>query len=318
MMRIRMITPAPAHSRQGNRVSALRWARFLRQLGHRVKLAQQYRDEECDLLLALHARRSHRSIARYRELHPEGPLIVALTGTDVYRDIHENMEARVSLRLADRMIVLQPMALNELAPWHQRKTRVIRQSVPAPRSPPPRIKRWFAVTVVGHLRPVKDPFVTAEAARLLPPASRIRVHHLGQALEAPMEKRARREMAENPRYHWLGERPRWQARRRMARSHLLVLSSKMEGGANVISEAIVAGTPVLASRISGSVGLLGEDYPGYFPVGDARALAALLTRAEREPAFLAALGEHVRALAPLFAPERERDALAALLAEVTG
>ncbi|MCH8074849.1 MAG: TIGR04348 family glycosyltransferase [SAR324 cluster bacterium] len=317
-MHIRMITPAPAHSRKGNRISALRWARLLRQLGHRVSLSQQYAGESCGLLVALHAKRSHPAIAAYRQAFPDAPLIVVLTGTDVYRDIQHDDGARASLAMAGRLIVLQPLAIGELPARHRAKARVIPQSAPAPRSRPEPSRRAFEVSVVGHLRPVKDPFLAAEASRRLPPESRIRVIHLGAALEPGMEERARREMAENPRYRWLGEKPRWYTRRRMAASRVMVLSSIMEGGANVVSEAIVAGVPVLASSIPGSIGMLGGDYPGYFPVGDAEALASLLLRCEGDAGFLADLTRRVTRLAPQYTPERERQAWAELLAELIG
>ncbi len=95
----------------------------------------------------------------------------------------------------------------------------------------------------------------------------------------------------------------------------MVLSSLMEGGANVVSEAVISGLPVLASRIDGTVGLLGEDYPGYFPVSDTAALGRLLRRVEAEPEFLAALASHCAARAPLFQSERERASVGALMAE---
>ena len=119
--------------------------------------------------------------------------------------------------------------------------------------------------MLGHLRPVKDPFRTALAARLLPTTSRLRVLHVGKALSADMAERAHTEMAENPRYRWLGELPRWQALRVLARSHVLVLSSLTEGGANVISEALALGVPIVASRIAGSIGLLGDRLSGILP-----------------------------------------------------
>src|SRR5262249_6268440 len=65
--------------------------------------------------------------------------------------------------------------------------------------------------------------------------------------------------------------------------------------------------PVLASRISGSVGLLGAKYPGYFPVGDTRALAGLLRQAEGEAAVYARLGAGGARLAPPFTPGRGRE-----------
>jgi len=132
-MRICLVTPAPPRSRKGNRVTALRWARLLRSLGHRVVVAEQYHQQRCDLLIALHAGRSAASIVHYRETHPSAPLILALTGTDVYDAIHIRPEAQRSLELADRLVVLQPLASAEL-PIHLRpRARVIYQSVPRPR-----------------------------------------------------------------------------------------------------------------------------------------------------------------------------------------
>jgi putative glycosyltransferase (TIGR04348 family) len=315
-MKIRLITPAPAHSRKGNRVTALRWAQLLKQLGHQVRIEEQYEGGSCDLLVALHARRSFDSAARFQREHPQLPLIVALTGTDLYQDIHTDCQAQQALALATRLIVLQPMGLLELPEHLRHKARVIYQSVERPRTIPPKARRTFDVCVLGHLRPVKDPFRTAEASRLLPPGSRVRVLHVGGALSEEMAEQARREMAGNSRYRWLGELPRWRARQVLARSHLLSLTSEMEGGANVISEALAASVPILASRISGSIGLLGADYPGYFSVGDTEELAGLIERAERAPLFYEELRAWCARLAALVEPERERQSWEALLREL--
>ena len=102
----------------------------------------------------------------------------------------------------------------------------------------------------------------------------------------------------------------------LSRSRLLVLSSEIEGGANALSEALAASVPVLASRISSCMGILGADYPGYFPLGDTAALAALLDRAETDPAFLKTLRSWCRRLQPLIAPARERQSWKRLLGEL--
>ena len=94
----------------------------------------------------------------------------------------------------------------------------------------------------------------------------------------------------------------------------MVISSLSEGGANVISEAVVAGVPVLASRIDGNVGLLGADYPGYFPVGNTEALTRLMRKLEHEPQFVASLRKALAGRAPLFRPAREMAAWRRLLA----
>lgn len=297
-------------------MTARRWVRILRQLGHRVTLAQVYNDEPCDVMLALHARRSYAAIRRFRELNPTGPLLVALTGTDLYGDIRTDLQAQHSLELATRLIVLQPRGLDELPAPMRAKTRVIYQSVTGPKRPVPKPKTTFDVCVLGHMRAVKDPFRAARASRLLPASSRLRVLHVGKALSDDMAAMAQEEMTTNPRYRWLGERPRWQARRVLARSHLMVLSSIMEGGANVISEALAVPVPILASRISGSIGLLGDDYPGFFPVRDTEGLTRLLEKAETDPGFYDELLTHCRRLAPLVSPARERQAWKQLLEEL--
>ena len=88
-------------------------------------------------------------------------------------------------------------------------------------------------------------------------------------------------MPDCPRYRWLGALSQAAARRAIARARALVHMSRMEGGANVVIEAVRSGVPVLASRIDGNVGLLGADYDGYFPVGDAAALARADAAASR-------------------------------------
>lgn len=310
-----IVTPARRGSRGGNRVTALRWARALRELGHRVVIEGTYGGGACDVLIALHAKKSHASIVRYRRERPDGPLVVALTGTDLYHDLTASPEAYESLALASRLVTLQPRGLDALPPPLRARTRVIPQSARGlPRDPAP--MDAFVVCVLGHLRPVKDPFRTALAARLLPTSSRVQVVHVGAALDAAMAAQARAEEAANPRYRWLGERSRRDALGVLAASHLMALTSELEGGANVVSEALACGTPVVASCIDGTLGLLDEGYPGYFPVGDDAALAELLTRCETDPAFYGRLGDWCRARAGLVAPDAERARWGALLDEL--
>jgi putative glycosyltransferase (TIGR04348 family) len=314
--KILLVTPAPPGSLRGNRITAVRWARILRGLDRRVVVREEYHGERCDLLVALHALRSYPSIERYRGERPDAPLVLALTGTDLYGFIHTHVEARRSLQMATRVIVLQPLGMAELPAAVQAKTRVIYQSVPLRRMRAERGCRHFDVCVLGHLRPVKDPFRTALAAQFLPASSRVRVRHLGAALSEAMAERARREEASNPRYRWLGELPRWRAMQVLGRCRLLALTSEMEGGANAISEAAALSVPVVASRIAGSVGLLGEDYPGYFAVGDTAVLARLLERAETDARFYRTLQRGCARLRRLIDPVHERQSWAKLLKEL--
>ena len=312
-MKIRLVAPVRRGSLLGNGVTARRWGRLLKELGHEVHQGAEYQNGAADVLIALHARKSHKSAQRFKRLHPNGYLVVALTGTDLYQDLTRSRSAQDSLRLADRIVVLQPLALRALNPQQRRKACVIYQSA-TPASDAARARSiHFEICVVGHLRPVKDPFRTALAVRALPAISRVRVTHLGRALSAGMERRAKAEARRNPRYRWLGERPQKVALGRLSRSDLLVLTSRSEGGANVISEAVAAGVPVVSSRIPGTEGLLGASYPGYFPLGDSKALAELLWKVERDGAFRRQLVAYVRRLRPLFRPAFERRAWANLL-----
>jgi putative glycosyltransferase (TIGR04348 family) len=310
-VKIRLITPVPRGSLQGNGVTARRWARLLRELGHQARVEAEYESGAADVLVALHALKSHASAKRFRALHSDGFLVVALTGTDLYTK--GSSAARDSLHLADRLVVLQPLALRALPPQYRSKASVVYQSATPPSVAQRPQSTHFEVCVVGHLRPVKDPFRTAMAVRALPEVSRIRVTHLGRALTPGMASRAKAEARRNPRYRWLGERPRREVLRRLSRSDLLVLTSRSEGGANVISEAVAAGVPVVSSRIPGAEGLLGGSYPGYFPFGDTKALTELLWKVEQDGAFRRRLLAHGRRLRPLFRPSLERSAWAQLL-----
>ncbi len=310
-----IITPAPRGSRSGNRVTALRWTAILRKLGHVVRVRQRWDGEPAQLLVALHAARSAESAIAFARRHPKAPLVVALTGTDLYRDVANSPDARTALALATRLILLQPAGMDALDPALRPKARVIYQSVSPPRRQAP-APDAFEVCVLGHLRDVKDPFRAAYAASALPSSSRIRIIHIGRAMSPEIADQALALEATNPRYRWLGELPRRTALERLARCRLMVLSSEIEGGANAISEAVMAGVPVLATRIGGSIGLLGDDYPGFFPIGDTAALTALLDRAESNSVFLRELDARCHALVPLFDPAEERRRWVSLLHEL--
>ncbi len=313
-MKIALITPAAATSRYGNRNTAMRWAELLRELGHRVSVQQIWDGRGADLMLALHARRSHDSIVRFAERHPERPLVLALTGTDLYRDIRDDVNAQESMELATRMIVLQDMGLRELAPRLRRKTRVVYQSAMRI-ARQPAVDSCFEIIISGHLRAEKDPFCGAGALAHLPATSRIRITQIGGAREPVLAAEARRWMAREPRYQWLGELRQPQALAMLARGRAMLISSRMEGGANVVSEALMARVPVIASRIPGNIGMLGRDYAGYYPVGNARALARLLLRIENDAGLRHKLLRQCAERRKLISRTQERRSLRSLLAE---
>lgn len=307
-------TPAPPASLKGNRVTAVRWAGLLAELGHDLRIVERWDDAPADVLIALHAGRSHASIIAFRAAHPHAALVLALTGTDVYGELATDARMRESLRLADRVVVLQALAAERVPAAARDRVVTIHQSC----LPPHGVARvpGFQACVLSHLRAVKDPFLAAEAAYLLPPDSPVRVVHAGGASEAKDAARATRFAEQVERYEWRGEIARDDALNLLASSHVLVLTSRAEGGANAVTEAIACRTPVLSTRIDGSVGLLGEDYPGYVPVGDAAALAALMQRAATDLEFYGELGARIATLAPLVEPATERQAWRELLTDL--
>jgi glycosyltransferase involved in cell wall biosynthesis len=152
---------------------------------------------------------------------------------------------------------------------------------------------------------VKDPMLVVDALVHLPETSQIQVVHAGAAASDALGDRAKAAAADNPRYRWIGPRLHEESRLLIARSHVLVLTSRLEGGANVLSEALALGTPIVTSRAAGVEGLLGEDYPGYFPVGDAAGLAEVLVNAEHDEVFYRRLQRACDKLAPLVLPANE-------------
>jgi putative glycosyltransferase (TIGR04348 family) len=313
-MNIALVTPAAPHTRYGNRNTAVRWARMLRATGHRVRVEVEWDGRPAEAMIALHARRSHDSIRRYAQAHPDRPLVVVLTGTDLYRDIAHDADAQASLELATRLVVLHELVDRRLAAFRD-KVRVVYQSAQAVKRPAP-LASCFEVVVSGHLRAEKDPFRAAAACAHLPATSRTRVTHLGGARDAAMAKEAARWMKSTARYRWLGERAHGEAVRKLARARLMVISSIMEGGANVVCEALAVRTPVIASRIPGNVGMLGTDYAGYYECGNEHELARLMFRAETDAAFYRTLQQQCALRRPLVSPSHERAALKRVVDEV--
>jgi putative glycosyltransferase (TIGR04348 family) len=311
-----IVTPAAPGTSLGNSITAQRWAGILRGLGHHVAVAKEWSGEGCDVLVALHARRSSTSIERFHHANPKRPLIVALTGTDLYANPSDAEPVLRSLSSATRIVALQSLAGAELNDEMRSKLFVIYQSAVAPAQPQLPRDDCVEVAVLSHLRDVKDPLRAAWASRSLPSESRIQIVHAGQALEPKWKQLALDQQQMNPRYRWLGERDHDEALQLLARSRVLVVSSEIEGGANVIAEAVVCGVPILCSNIAGNIGMLGADYPGYFQLRDTAELCALLNRVETDSTFLETLRQSVQRLRNRFAPEEEQRSWAQLLQEV--
>jgi putative glycosyltransferase (TIGR04348 family) len=305
-----IVSPALLDANNGNWQTAKRWASLL-SAHYRTRIVKVWPDgtaQSDDIMLALHARRSAPSIAAWALQRGHAGLIVVLTGTDLYRDIHTDTQAQQSLDSAARLIVLQALGVNALPAQHRAKTRVVLQSTTG-RKTLPKTQRVLRAVMVGHLRDEKSPQTLFAAAQLLRAREDIFIEHIGAGLDAALTQDAINTEAACANYTWARALKHPQTRSKIQRAHVLVHTSKMEGGAHVVMEAVCSGTPVIASGIAGNVGMLGEDYAGYFPVGDARALAAMLERCKDEPQFIDTLKSQCVLRAPLFAPQAEASAL---------
>ncbi|WP_332823719.1 selenoneine biosynthesis selenosugar synthase SenB [Ramlibacter sp.] len=319
-----IVSPALADANNGNWRTAQRWAELLAPR-YAARITRDWPDTPAPsdtLMLALHARRSASSIAAWAAAHPGRGLAVVLTGTDLYQDIARDPAAQRSLELAQWLVVLQECGAEALPPAHRDKTRVIFQST-AQWPPLPKSSATLDAVMVGHLRAAKAPQTLFDAARRLGGRADIRITHIGDAAAEPeLAAQARATQQDCPGYRWLGALPHDATLQAIRAAHLLVHTSSMEGGAHVIMEAVRCGTPVLASRVPGNVGMLGADYLGYFPAGDgaalARQLAACRQGQQEDPAggLLARLRAQCALRAPLFDPEHERAGLLTLLQEL--
>lgn len=308
-----LVSPATQSANNGNWHTARRWSQFLSQGMNHCDIAvvtqwlatsETNSKQASDFMIALHAKRSAASIAAWAAIYPTKPLILVLTGTDLYRDIQHDPRAQQSLALATNLVVLQEAGLAALPKAYHAKTRVIFQSAPRLK-PAVKSRHRLVALMVGHLRDEKDPLTFMKAARHAA-STTIHFEQIGMALEPSFEQAALDTARLNPNYLWLGGLPRAATRQRIKRAHVLVNCSKMEGGAHVILEAVQSSTPVLASRIDGNVGMLGKQYSGYFELGDAAQLEKLVQRCALEPDFLALLQSQCQQRAQWFEPALEK------------
>jgi putative glycosyltransferase (TIGR04348 family) len=314
-----IVTPALRDANNGNWRTARRWARFLSGVC-RVRIVTSWPDSAAaakdDAMIALHARRSAASLDAWHAQRGSEGLGLVLTGTDLYRDIQNDSEAQRSLAVAQEIVVLQGHGPDALPAQYRDKTRVIFQSTPRRRQLTKPVQH-LRVVMVGHLRPEKSPETLFAAARLLADRDDIFIDHIGGALDPQLGEQARATQECCPNYRSLGALPHKKARDHIQRAHVLVHCSRIEGGAHVIMEAVSSGTPVLASRIEGNVGMLGEDYPGYFDWNEAEELSMLLRdcrSTQASPAGrLQALSREARARSAVFAPDAEQAATRALV-----
>jgi putative glycosyltransferase (TIGR04348 family) len=290
-----VVTPAARGSRSGNRTTALRIAALLRRCGPSVGLRSPATREPADLLVAVHAVKSRDCVLAHQTAQPDRHRVVLLAGTDIYPDFAPEPATLAALQAASAIVALQPLAVAALPAALRTKARTIVQSAVAATATA-RPSDHFAVCVLAHLRAIKQPLLPFAALAMVDRNLSVRVTLAGRALDPELATAASAWSRREPRATYCGELDRLAARRLIASSHLLVVPSAAEGGANVVSEAIAAGTPVVATSVPGNLGLLGADWPGLFAPGDAAGLAALLTQLASDPVRYADLVQRTRSL----------------------
>jgi len=110
-------------------MTAIRWQGFLEELGYSVEVTESWSGGDAGVLITLHAYRSHQSIVQFKKKYPSRPIVLILTGTDLYRDMQNHSEVVQSMEMADQLIVLQSSALDSIPPSLRYKAQVIYQSV---------------------------------------------------------------------------------------------------------------------------------------------------------------------------------------------
>lgn len=304
-MKVLVTTPYEKNSLQGNTVTAKRVVSILQESG--IESAVLSNDDEvgrADVLIALHARKSAHFIDEFLAVNPAGKVIVYLTGTDLYSDIPSCCEiCEKSMELADALVVSQEASLSSVPERYCAKSVVVHKSIEIPELAS-KATEPDLFTVIGHLRAVKQPFMAVESLQLL--EGSVRLVLLGKEVDLGSDEISRKWQAKDPRFQWLGGVPYAETLQWMQRSVATINTSLAEGGANSVGESIVLGVPVLASRVEGNVGMLGDDYAGYFSADSEQELADLMHRVIHDSDFLEKLRQQVRVRSEKFLRENEK------------
>lgn len=313
-------SPFPRQDSQGNSATADRLKNLLQGEGLSVQMEEEWFSGcEARCLVALNARRSVGAVEEFRDAYPDGRVVIVLTGTDINhpdaRD--ENSETYRSMRDADALVVLHEASLGSVPSAFHPKCQIIYPSVFLPSGVirEPRDDGVFEVVMAGNVRAEKNLPVVVDACRLLPEDLNVVVRVYGDA-EGELAQMLMAATASPLPFQWKGKLSHRDMMDRLAQADLLLNSSTQEGGANAVCEAVSMGLPVLASRISGNMGMLGDDYLGYFGSDDARELADQLLRCATVFPFYKRLGEAVEQRAPLFLTEVESQRWSALIREL--
>ena len=308
-MKICVASPYPLTDLKGNSVSTKRIVGILNESGYQARGSHGFDGESADVLISLHSYKGTQAVDDFRRQFPGGKVIVLITGTDLYVDLPEGRGIS-TLEKADVIVLPYEEARGEILKDFEDKLYVVPSSLTIPEIEATPQSDQFVITIVGHLRPVKRPFLTIEAVAAHPEWGNIEVRQLGEALDEKSADTACDWEEKDTRYQWLGALPREESLAICAGSSLTVNSSRSEAAANAVLEAMTLGVPILASRIEGNIGLLGVDYPGYFEGNFLEPKLAEVITGEYD---LSEWVTHAKKRLPIFSRESERSAWDELL-----
>ncbi|MFC5050629.1 glycosyltransferase [Rubritalea spongiae] len=295
----------PLTSPKGNTITAKRIVQLLNDAGHLAEAIHTDMPPQADAMIALHATKTLITSQRFKVCSPQGKLIIYLTGTDLYKDLPDNKpEFFEALELADYLVVSQKASLASVPSKYRPKARFVPASVLLPPEHPCPPPPENSVLLAAHLRPVKNPFLINKALTLLPQLQ-LHAFTLGAALDPQMAEQANHWQTIDRRFQWLNTLPYPETLSWMRQVDFTINTSHSEGGSNAVAESIALGTPVLASRIEGNLGLLEDNYLGYFEPDSPQSLADLLALALSDPDLQAQLHTQTQNLQHKFLPEKE-------------
>ena len=308
-MRICVASPYPLSDLKGNSVTTCRIVELLNELGYLARGSHGFDGDPTDVLISLHSHKGAPAVDEFQRQFPEGKVIVLITGTDLYDDLPQG-RGMTTLHQADAIAIPYREARGGVLQEFDDQIHVVPSSLVIPEIEAKPEPDQFLITIVGHLRPVKRSFLTVEAVAAHPEWENVTVRQLGEALDQESLKTACDWEEKDRRYQWLGALPREESLALCARSSLTVNSSLSEAAPNALLEAMTLGVPILSSKIEGNIGLLGEDYPGYF---DGDSLESKLAEIISGKHDLAAWVAHAKARLAIFSREKEKSAWIALL-----
>ena len=305
-MKFLILFPDNKKAVTGNFCSALQYQIILQDLGHRVELANRYIEQDAEVLIAINADKNNSHIRKFNSDNPQSKIILILSGTDIYPE--PSAKAIDSMEVGNVLVLLQSHGIDQVPPLYRNKSTIIYQSIEKLSVDSGRSKSdsEFRVVLISNIRSVKDPLIASRACRLISPASKLKITHVGYCLDEGLGLELTQENKSNIRYEWVGGLSRLEAMTILSESHVLLITSQHEGAGRVVGEAIQLGVPIVSTNNLGVTGILGDDYEGYYPVGDAKALSDILTKAEEDKEFLAQLNIHCQNRSSLFDIEEEK------------